>query len=72
MTPEAVARAIVASCRHGRPEVTLPGWLTPFAAIEQVMPERFGERIKHAVGTQQRLSTDDQAARMYQARTSRS
>lgn len=72
VTPDAVARAVVASCRHGRPEVTLPRWLTPFAAIEQVIPECFGERIKHAVGAQQRLSTEDQAARQYQARTSRS
>lgn len=49
-SPEDVAREILASCRHGRPEVTLPKGLGLIGALEQGLPERFGDFVKRAVG----------------------
>jgi NADP-dependent 3-hydroxy acid dehydrogenase YdfG len=70
--PEDVAREILASCRHGRPEVTLPRWLGSVGAIEQGVPERLGEFIKRAVGAKERVSSDNERSRKYQERISKS
>jgi NADP-dependent 3-hydroxy acid dehydrogenase YdfG len=69
--PEDVAGAIVASCRHGREEVTLPRGLGLIGAIEQGLPERLGEFMKRVAGAQKRISASTEAARAYQERTSR-
>jgi len=71
-SPDEVAEAIVASCRHGRPEVTIPGWLGPVGLVEQGLPEGLGERIKRAVGAQERITAQNDQTRAYQARTARS
>lgn len=70
--PAEVAREIVASCRHGRPEVTLPRWAAPIGAVEQVVPERVGEFVKRALGAEKRITAANESTRAYQARTSRS
>jgi len=70
LTPAAVAREIVASCRHGRPEVTLPNWLAPVGTLEQALPERLVERVKRGVDAQRRVSASNDRSRAYQARTS--
>lgn len=72
VSPEQVAREIVASCRHGRAEVTLPQWLAPVGAVEHALPERIGEKVKRLVGAQQRISAVNETTRAYQERTSRS
>ena len=69
--PEDVAREILASCRHGRAEVTLPKFLGLIGAVEQALPEKFGEFVKRAVGAQKRVSASNEKARAYQERTSR-
>lgn len=72
VSPERVAREIVASCRHGRAEVTLPQWLAPVGAVEHVLPERMGEYVKRLMGAQQRISVVNETTRAYQERTNRS
>jgi len=72
VAPETVAREIIASCRHGRPEVTLPRWLAPVGTIEQAVPEKLGEFIKRVAGAKKRISADNENARKYQERISRS
>lgn len=69
--PEDVAREIVASCRHGRPEVTLPRGLGLFGVLEQGLPEGLGDFVKRAVGAQKRIAPDNAKAKAYQDRTSR-
>lgn len=69
--PEDVAREIVASCRHGRPEVTLPKGLGLFGVLEQGLPEGFGDFVKRAVGAQKRIAPDNAKAKAYQDRTAR-
>ncbi|MDF1820192.1 MAG: SDR family NAD(P)-dependent oxidoreductase [Alcanivoracaceae bacterium] len=71
-SPDDVAREILASCRHGQAEVTLPRWLAPVGTVEQIIPERLGNFIKRAVGAQERISADNEHARQYRERTSRS
>lgn len=71
-TPEKVARVIVASCRHGHAEVTIPRWLAPIGAIEQAVPQRIGDYIKRFVGAQKRITEDNEATRAYQERSSKS
>ncbi len=71
-SPQDVANEIVASCRHGRAEVTLPRWLAPIGAVEQVLPERVGEYVKRVVGAQKRITATNAITRAYQERTSRS
>lgn len=71
-TPEEVAREIVASCRHGRPEVTIPRWVAPVGAVEHVLPERVGEFVKRTLGAQKRITAVNEQSRAYQERTSRS
>lgn len=69
--PGEVAREIVASCRHGRPEVTVPRFLGMIGAIEQALPEKIGEFVKRAAGAQKRVSASNDRAKAYQERTSR-
>lgn len=71
-TPEMVADEIVASCRHGHAEVTLPRWLAPIGTVEQALPEWIGERVKRLLGAQKRISVVNEITRAYQERTSRS
>lgn len=71
-SPEDIAEEIVASCRHGRAEVTMPKWLAPIGAIEQAVPERVGEYVKHLVGAQKRITARNEHSLAYQDRTSRS
>ncbi len=71
-SPEAIAKAVLESCRHGRPEVTVPRWLAPVGAIEQVVPERAGEFVKRLVGARERITADNERTRAYRHRTSRS
>ena len=69
--PEDVAREIVASCRHGRPEVTLPKGLGLVGALEQALPEGIGDFVKRVAGAQKRIAPENAQARAYQDRTSR-
>jgi hypothetical protein len=69
--PEEVAREILASCRNGCAEVTMPKWLAPIGAVEQVLPERIGEFLKRTLGAQKRVSANNEKAKAYQERTSR-
>ncbi len=71
-SPEMVAKEIVASCKHGHDEVTLPRWLAPIGAVEHVLPERIGEFVKRLAGAQKRISVVNEITRAYQERTSRS
>jgi short-subunit dehydrogenase len=70
--PDDVAREILASCRHGQAEVTLPRWLGPIGTIEQAVPEKLGEFVKRAAGAKKRISADNEKARKYRERISRS
>lgn len=69
--PETVAREIVASCRHGRPEITIPKGLGLIGAVEQGLPEGLGEWIKRTLGAQNRVSHDNDRSRAYQSRTAK-
>ncbi|MCH8544223.1 MAG: SDR family NAD(P)-dependent oxidoreductase [Alcanivorax sp.] len=71
-TPEEVAREVLASCLHGQAEVTLPRWLAPIGSVEHLLPERFGEMIKRVAGARKRITADNENARKYQDRVSRS
>lgn len=70
-SPADVAREILASCRHGRAEVTVPKFLGAIGALEQALPEKWGEFVKRAVGAQKRVATSNDRAKAYQERTSR-
>lgn len=70
--PSEIADEVVASCRHGHPEVTMPKWLFPVGTIEQALPEKLGNWIKRAVGAQERIAPDNEQTRKYQERVSRS
>lgn len=48
LEPDEVARAIVATARHGRPENPLPRWLLGVGVIEQGIPEVLLDRVKRA------------------------
>ena len=48
LEPDEVARAIVASARHGRPEILLPRWLHGVGFVEQVVPAGLLDRAKRA------------------------
>lgn len=67
--PEDVALAIVASCRHGRGEVTLPRWVKPIGLVEEALPEKLASFVKRALGAQRRLTTDNEKRRSYNSRT---
>jgi len=69
--PEDVAAEIIASCRHGKPEVTVPRWLATIGAVEELMPERIGTMLKKLAGAQDRLLHDTPETRAYQNRVSR-
>ncbi len=71
-SPDAVAKVIVGSCGRPRRQVTVPSWLAPVGAVEQLLPESLGEGIKRVVGAQRRITADNVHARAYQDRTSRS
>ncbi|MFA9272732.1 MAG: SDR family NAD(P)-dependent oxidoreductase [Baekduiaceae bacterium] len=68
--PEDVARAIVASCRHGRAEIGIPRWIPPVGQLVEVLPEAVGEAAKRAAGAQRRLAPESAAANEYQSRIS--
>ncbi len=70
-SPDSVAKAIVASCRHRRHEVTIPGGLGVVAATE-ALPEPIGEALKRIVGAQRRLASNTDEGRRYQERVARS
>lgn len=70
-SPEDVAREIVLSCRHGRPEVTVPRGLGLIGALEQGLPEKLGDFVKRVGGAQKRIAPGNEAAKAYQDRTSR-
>ena len=69
--PEAVAEEIVASCAHGKSEITVPRWLSPVSAIEEVLPESVGRFFKKLAGAQNRLLHDSAASRADQDRVSK-
>lgn len=71
-SPEDIAAEIVASCKHGKAEVTMPKWLAPIGAVEQVLPEQLGEYVKRLVGAQKRITAVNEQTKAYQERTSRS
>ncbi|MBZ2188267.1 SDR family NAD(P)-dependent oxidoreductase [Alcanivorax sp. JB21] len=52
----AVAAEIVASCKHGQAEVTLPRWVKPVGALEALIPDRLAARIKRVVGAERRIT----------------
>lgn len=45
--PADIAAAIVGSARRPHNEITVPRWLAPFGAVEEVIPEPLLQRIKH-------------------------
>lgn len=47
--PEQIAEAIADSARRPGREVTVPWWLAPFGAIEEVTPEPLMQRLKRIV-----------------------
>lgn len=66
--PGDVARAVVASCRHGRREVAVPRWVrTPGVAVE-AFPEPLGELAKRALKAQDRIHPDNDERRRYAER----
>lgn len=67
--PEDVAREIVDSCRHARPEIPIPRWLAPIGTIQEALPESVGEFVKRVVGAQSRVTKDNDLRRAYQRRT---
>jgi NADP-dependent 3-hydroxy acid dehydrogenase YdfG len=69
--PEDVAREIVLSCRHGRPEVTVPRGLGLVGALEQGLPEGLGDFFKRIAGAQKRIAPGNEKAKAYQDRTAR-
>ena len=71
-SPDDIAAEIVASCKHGQAEITMPKWLAPIGAVEHVLPERMGEYVKRLLGAQKRITADNEKTRAYQERTSRS
>lgn len=70
--PEEVAAEIIASCQHRKPEITVPRWLSPIAAVEEVLPEKVGTFLKKIAGAQNRLLHDTPQSRAYQERVNRS
>lgn len=70
--PEDVAAEIIASCRHGKPEITVPRWLATIGAIEELLPEKIGTMVKKLAGAQKRILHDTPQSRAYQNRVSRS
>lgn len=48
LEPDEVARAILATARHGRPENPLPRWLHGVGVVEQAVPEGLLDRVKRA------------------------
>jgi len=71
-TPEEVAAEIIASCQHGKPEITVPRWVATFGPMEELLPEKVGTFIKKLAGAQQRILHDTPQSRAYQDRVSRS
>ena len=70
-SPEEVAEEIIASCSHCKAEITVPRWLTPVKAVEEVLPEKVGRFLKKLAGAQDRLLHDTPASRAYQKRVSK-
>lgn len=70
--PEDIAQEIVASCRHGDAEITVPRWLFPVGIIEQALPERLAAYAKQRLGAQKRITANNSTTRAYQDRSSRS
>jgi short-subunit dehydrogenase len=69
--PEEVAEEIIASCSHCKAEITVPRWLSPVKAVEEVLPETVGRFLKKLAGAQERLLHDTPASRAYQKRVSK-
>ncbi|ORM30562.1 SDR family NAD(P)-dependent oxidoreductase [Williamsia sp. 1135] len=69
LEPEDVARAIVASTRHGRPEVTVPRWLAPMGLVEQGVPENLLLGAKRLVGGREPGAFDPGQRKAYLDRT---
>lgn len=69
--PEEVAEEILASCTHCKAEITVPRWLAPVKAMEEMIPEKAGRLLKRLAGAQKRLLHDTPASRAYQERVSK-
>jgi len=63
-----VARAVVASCRHGRREVAVPRWVRTPAVVVEAFPEPLGELAKRALRAQDRINPDNDERRRYSQR----
>lgn len=71
LEPSDVARAIVESAAHGRPEVTVPRWLAPMGLIEQGVPEKLLLSAKRLVGGKEPGAFDPGRRQAYLDRTQR-
>ncbi len=70
LDPTVVAAAVVASTRHGRPEVVLPRWAGAAGILESVLPEPVFEGVKRAAGGRRLLDrVDPSERRSYRTRT---
>lgn len=69
LEPQDVAHAILASARHGRPEVTVPRWLAPMGLVEQGIPENLLLGAKRLVGGKEPGAFDPDRRKAYLDRT---
>lgn len=61
--PYEVAAAILASCRHRREEITVPGWLGRAPEAERLMPERVRTWLRARLGGDAALAGVDAGCR---------
>ncbi|MEO7111880.1 MAG: SDR family oxidoreductase [Polyangiaceae bacterium] len=55
VSPEKIARAIVASCTHRRAEMPVPEWMRIYEPIAALMPEAIMSRVRLALGSDRLL-----------------
>jgi short-subunit dehydrogenase len=68
VNPSDVAEAIIASCRTGQEEITLPRWVKPMGLVEAALPEKIAGFLKRIAGAQRRITTGNEKRRSYSAR----
>lgn len=68
VNPSDVADAIIASCRTGQEEITLPRWVKPISLVEAALPEKISGFLKRMAGAQRRITTDNEKRRSYSSR----
>lgn len=61
--PAQIATAIADSARRPHREITVPRWLAPIGALEELAPEPLLQRLKHLATLRQPPGHYDPAAR---------